>query len=107
MVKKGPFIISEETGADFKLTGLLNIADVEVLRTLIIPALTSEAFVFNKVVVLTPTDFRPLETKDNLVIETYQQVSSLRSTIKDLKLGSQDILLVWIRSPCGVIEMLG
>ena len=57
MVKKGPFIIAEETGADLKLTGLLNMPDVDVLRTLIIPALTSEAFVFNKVVVLTPEGF--------------------------------------------------
>lgn len=57
MVKKGPFIIAEETGADLKLTGLLNMPDVDVLRTLIIPALTSEAFVFNKVVVLTPAGF--------------------------------------------------
>jgi hypothetical protein len=75
MVKKGPFIISEETGADLKLTGLLNMPDVDVLRTLIIPALTSEAFVFNKVVVLTPAGFKPLETRENLKIETYEQVS--------------------------------
>jgi hypothetical protein len=94
MVKKGPFIISDDTSADLKLTGLLNMADVDVLRTLIIPALTDSNYVFSRVIVLTPTDI--ICSRDNLTIESYQQTSSLRQRIKDLKLTAQDILLVLI-----------
>ena len=105
-VKKGPFVIADETNADLKLTGLLNMSDVDVLRKLIIPALTDGAYVFDKVMVLTPTDFRATEPKVNLIIESYQHASSLRQRIKDLKLTTQDILLVLIKSPCSCIDIL-